>query len=92
MDGRSLVAWNLKRLRKHLNVPQERLAADAGVDRAYLSQLERKQSSAGVDLLDRLANALDVRLIEFFREPNTGERPPGSLPVGRKSRRKVQRK
>ena len=31
------------------------VAADTGVDRAYMSELEREQGNATVDLLDRLA-------------------------------------
>jgi len=65
-------------------MPQERLAADSGVDRAYLSQLERKQGNATVDLLDRLASVLDVPLSELFRQPEPGAKKLKSLPVGRK--------
>ncbi len=91
MDGRSILAWNLRRLRFELGVPQERLAADSGVDRAYLSQLERKQGNATVDLLDRLAAVLEVPLAEFFREPGAGAKKPGTLPVGRKPLQKRSR-
>ena len=91
MDGRSIIAWNLRRLRFELSVPQERLAADSGVDRAYVSQLERKRGNATIDLLDRLAAALEVPLAEFFREPEAGAKKPGTLPVGRKPRPKRRR-
>jgi len=36
MNGRKLVAWNLRRLRVGQQLSQEKLAADAGVDRAYM--------------------------------------------------------
>ncbi len=88
MNGRSLLAWNLKRLRGEFAIPQERLAADSGVDRAYLSQLERKQGNATVDLLDRLASVLKVPLIELFREPEPGSKKLKLLPVGRKPMKK----
>lgn len=84
MDGRSILAWNLRRLRSERGVSQERLAADSEVDRAYVSELERKRGNATVDLLDRLAAVLDVPLLEFFREPEPGARKPKPLPVGRK--------
>jgi transcriptional regulator with XRE-family HTH domain len=42
MNGRKLVAWNLRRLRVRQGLSQEKLAADAGVDRAYMSRLERE--------------------------------------------------
>lgn len=84
MNGRALVAWNLRRLRTTRGLSQERLAADTGVDRAYVSELERGQGNASVDLLDRLADVLKAPLSEFFVEPAEGERRPEPLPAGRK--------
>jgi transcriptional regulator with XRE-family HTH domain len=86
MTGRALLAWNLRRLRGDRGISQERLAADTGVDRAYVSELERAQGNATVDLLDRLATVLEVRIGDFFREPPDGEEPPRSLPKGRRAR------
>lgn len=62
---------------------QERLAADAEVDRAYVSELERKRGNATLDFLDKLSRVLKVPLAEFFREPIRGSEPPKSLPGGR---------
>jgi transcriptional regulator with XRE-family HTH domain len=45
------------------------MAADTGVDRAYMSELEREQGNATVDLLDRLASVLDAQVREFFEPP-----------------------
>lgn len=83
MNGRALLAWNLRRLRGERGISQERLAADAGVDRAYVSEIEREEVGATVDTLDKLASVLDVPLGEFFRVPKPGEKPPGLLPGGR---------
>lgn len=84
MDGRSLVAWNLRRLRVARGVSQERLAFDAGVDRAYLSGLERAQENPTVDVLDRLAATLAAPLADLFAEPAEGAAPPEPLKAGRK--------
>lgn len=71
MNGRALVAFNLRRLRTERGISQERLAADAGVDRAYVSELEREFGNASVDLLDRLAAVLNVAVGEFLKaQPN----------------------
>lgn len=86
MKGRALLAWNLRRLRSERGISQERLAADAGVDRAYVSELERKKGNATVDLLDRLAEVLSVALAEFFREPKPGEKKPRALQSGRRTK------
>lgn len=84
MNGRALLAWNLRRVRVAAGVSQERLAADAGVDRAYLGGLERQAENPTVDLLDRLAAALSVSLGELFVQPVEGAEPPQPLRGGRR--------
>ncbi|MBY5552998.1 helix-turn-helix transcriptional regulator [Rhizobium leguminosarum] len=84
MNGRALVAWNLRRLRVDQLISQDKLAADACVDRAYLGGLERQAENPTVDLLDKIAKALAVPLEELFREPSPDEIPPRPLKGGRK--------
>lgn len=86
MDGRSLVAWNLRRLRVARGLSQERLALDAAVDRAYLSGLERAQENPTVDVLDRLATTLGAALGELFVEPAAGADRPEPLKAGRRAK------
>ena len=91
MNGRALVARNLRRLRVERGISQEQLAADAAVDRAYLGGLERKVENPTVDLLDRLAAALQIRLSDLFVEPQPGEPAPPTLRSGRRAKRDVGR-
>ena len=84
MNGRALLAWNIRRLRVDQRISQERLAADAHVDRAYLGGLERKTENPTVDLLDRVAEALSVSLSDLFVHPKKGEKPPVPLRGGRR--------
>lgn len=86
MEGRALLAWNLRRLRTARGVSQESLAADTGIDRAYISTLETGQGNATVDLLERIARALDVDLVEFFAPPKPGAERPKALPAGRRAK------
>jgi transcriptional regulator with XRE-family HTH domain len=84
MRGRALVAWNLRRLRVKRGLSQERLAYDAEVDRSYVGGLERQVENPTVDVLDRLAATLGVRLSEFFKQPRKDASPPKPLRSGRK--------
>jgi len=59
MESRDILAANLKRLRKAKGLSQEELAHRVGIDRTYVSALERKVYAASIDLVDRLAKALD---------------------------------
>jgi len=87
MDGRSLVAWNLRRIRVKRGYSQEELAYEADVDRSYVGGLERREENPTVNVLDRLAKALSVPLTEFFVAPAKGSPPPKPLRSGRKSSR-----
>lgn len=71
MNGRGLIAWNVRRIRVAKGVSQERLAYEAEIDRAYLGGIERKTENPTVDVLDRLAKALGVALAELFSSPGS---------------------
>lgn len=85
MKGRAILAWNLRKLRTDRGLSQERLAADAGVDRAYLGGMERERENPSVDALDKVAAALGVTLVELFALPAEGEDRPAPLRPGRRS-------
>jgi transcriptional regulator with XRE-family HTH domain len=87
MNGRALVAWNLRRIRVQRGLSQERLAYDAEVDRSYVGGLERREENPTVDVLDRLAKTLGVSIGELFREPRRGASPPKPLGSGRRPAR-----
>jgi transcriptional regulator with XRE-family HTH domain len=70
MDLRQLFAINLRRLRHERKVSQEGLAYDAGVDRAYLSRVERAVTYVGLEIIAKLAAVLEVDPAEFFRRPS----------------------
>lgn len=83
MKARAIFAWNLRRLRLERGISQERLAYDAEVDRAYISELERKRGNATLDMLDKLADVLSSPLGEFFRRPEPGAKRQKGLKSGR---------
>jgi transcriptional regulator with XRE-family HTH domain len=85
VSGRTLLAWNLRTLRTATGLSQERLAVDAGVDRAWVSELERGQGNTSIDLLDRLAEALDVSIGDLFKPVPEDAEAPLPLPSGRKA-------
>jgi transcriptional regulator with XRE-family HTH domain len=87
MRVQGLVAWNLRRLRVERGLSQENLAVDAGIDRTYVSRLERGLENPTVGILEQLSAALDAQIVEFFAVPDLGEPPPRTLPGGRRPRR-----
>lgn len=84
MDARRLVAWNLRRWRVDRGLSQENLAVDAGVNRTYVSGVERANENPTIEVLERLAKALSIKIVDLFAEPSPRERPPKPLGAGRK--------
>ena len=86
MKAREIVARNIRRLRVERDVSAEILAADAGIDRAYMSEIERGLANPTVDMLEKLAGVLGVPVVEFFVVPDPDEQPPKPLRAGRRKR------
>ncbi len=84
MNGRALLAWNLRKLRVQHGLSQDRLALDAGIDRAYLGGLERRTENPTVDMLDKLAATLGVPVGAFFVVPDANAAEPEPLKGGRR--------
>ena len=60
MELNQAVAENIKRIRKNKKLSMERLAAEAGVSRSMLGQIERGEANPSVALVGKLALALKV--------------------------------
>ena len=57
---------------------QEELAHRVGIDRTYVSSLERCVYAASIDLLDRVAKALNIEAADLLRRPDEGVEPPSA--------------
>ncbi len=66
MTLRERVARNLRMLRRAKGLSQEELADRAEINRNYVGMLEREEHAATVDMLEKLADVLEVDPIEFF--------------------------
>lgn len=62
MDVRQRLAVNVKRLRKERGWSQEALADEAGLDRTYISGIERRVKNPTVSVVERIATALTCTL------------------------------
>jgi transcriptional regulator with XRE-family HTH domain len=74
MNIREILAVNLRRLRQANDMTQEDLADRAGVDRGYISKLENAKKEAGLDILPKLAKALEVQAADLLTPPKRMKR------------------
>jgi len=65
----AVVAQNVRARRKAAGLSQEDLAHEAGVDRTYVSQVERRQRNVTIVVLARLAKALGTTADQLLVAP-----------------------
>lgn len=69
MDLKHIFGKNIKRYRYNQKLTQAELAEKVNISVKYLSRLERGLHSADFDLIDNLANVLEIKPFELFLEP-----------------------
>lgn len=69
MELREIFATNLRVLRHERKLSQEALADEAGIDRTYVSALERSVFSASLDMIEKLAAALGIEPHSLLEKP-----------------------
>jgi transcriptional regulator with XRE-family HTH domain len=74
MEIREILARNLKAHRLAQGLSQEELAHRAGIDRTYISSLERSVYAAGIDVVDSLAKVLGVEAADLLKKPDAAVR------------------
>jgi transcriptional regulator with XRE-family HTH domain len=67
MEIREVFAKNLRLIRQSKRLSQEELAHLADIDRTYVSSLERGVYSPTLDVVERLAKALDTNAAELLK-------------------------
>ena len=60
------VGKRIKELRHKLGISQEELAARADIHRTYIASLEVGKRNISIIALEKIVNALEVSLSEFF--------------------------
>ncbi|MDX3911132.1 MAG: helix-turn-helix transcriptional regulator [Sphingobium sp.] len=62
MNIRSRLAANLRRFRQERELSQEQFAFEAGIHRTYVSDLERGARNPTIEVVDKLARFLGVKV------------------------------
>lgn len=68
MDVLQRLGRNIRRLRRGKGLAQEKFALKFGLDRTYVSGIERGVRNPTVTVVQRFADALDVPIAELFRD------------------------
>ncbi len=65
---RDILAKNMRRLRAARGLTQEALAYDCGINRTYLSAVERAERNVSIDNIARIARGLHVEPWKLLRD------------------------
>ena len=81
---RQILGRNVRLVRKRLRLSQEALANEAGIDRTYVSGIERGLRNPSINLLERLSAVLGVSPADLLAEtpPDSRNEPDESAPSG----------
>ena len=66
MDIKQAVGKRVKELRNKIGISQEELADNAQLDRTYITSVECGKRNISIVNIEKLANAVNVTLAEFF--------------------------
>jgi transcriptional regulator with XRE-family HTH domain len=65
---RDTLAKNMRRLRAARGISQEALAHECGINRTYLSAVERAERNISIDNIARIARGLEIEPWELLKE------------------------
>lgn len=68
MDIKQKLGLKIKDLRKLKGLSQEKLANLAEIDRTYLPTIEKGERNVSIEVIEKLAKALDVKIRDLFDE------------------------
>lgn len=66
MDIKKKFWERIKELRKKKWLSQEEFAIKAGLHRTYISDIERGEKNLSLENIEKIANALQVKIIDLF--------------------------
>lgn len=68
MNSKEQFGTKLMELRKNKSLTQVQLAELAGLDRPYISGIEQGKRNVSLEVIAKLADALEIEIKEFFEE------------------------
>lgn len=68
MNIKQKLGLKIKELRKAKGLSQEKLANLAEIDRTYLPAIEKGERNVSIEVVEKLAKALDVKIKDLFDE------------------------
>ncbi len=65
---------NVRKYRNKLEISQEELADRAGLHRTYIGMIERAEKNITLINIEKIANALEVKIEDLLKSSNHGKK------------------
>jgi transcriptional regulator with XRE-family HTH domain len=69
MSLRRILADNIVKLRKERGLSQEALCHETKISRRYMSKAENGEAAVSVDVIERIADVLEVEAADLLKAP-----------------------
>ena len=66
MNVKEKLGNRINELRLEKSLSQEKLALKANIDRAYMHLIEKGKTNVSIELIEKIANALEVKIKDLF--------------------------
>ncbi|GHU99170.1 transcriptional regulator [Spirochaetia bacterium] len=76
---RAVLAFNMKEQRHVLRISQEKLAERVNASPHYIGMVEKERNFPSSEMLERIANALEIDAPDLFSTKNYPSEEPGSI-------------
>jgi len=67
MDIKEKFGIRLRTLRKEKGLSQEELALKSGLNRSYISGIEKGKRNVSLEVMEKLSESLSITIIDFFQ-------------------------
>ena len=67
MNTKEIIGNHIKKLRNERNLSQRNFALMIGMDRTFLSNIERGRQNVTLDTLEKIAGGLGMTVIDLFK-------------------------
>ena len=71
-DILNIFGENVRKYRRLLNISQEELADKADLHRTYIGMIERAEKNITLVNIEKIANALEVKIEDLLKNSNNG--------------------
>lgn len=66
MNIKEKLGQRITELRKQKSISQEKLSLTSNIDRAYMHLIEKGKTNVSIELIERIAIALEVKIKDLF--------------------------